>query len=66
MFVAHALTVRDTKFQENPSDGNRETVEKVLFSSSEVLLSTERLQPKYTICSACMDSVRCDVSRKFL
>jgi len=53
-------------FQENPSDGNRDTVEKVLFSSSEVLLIIDQLQAKYTICSACMDSARCDVSRKFL
>jgi len=31
-------------FQENPSDGNRDTVEKVLFSSSKVLLIIDQLQ----------------------
>lgn len=44
-FVEHAWRVRSTKFRKNPSNGSRETVDKVVCSPSQVPLVIDRSKP---------------------
>jgi hypothetical protein len=50
-FVAHAQRVQGMKFQENPSNGSRETDERVFFPPSKLSLFIARSQPKLGISS---------------